>query len=393
MPTHLDFICHVCGATATRVRTLDAVLACDAHRSSIAPYDVELRGIDRDLWNHTLEVIEETERVQLYRLVDPRCGGEMQSMRLAFLPSYIAIHGDWCPGRETQDNRGVFSDHGYTRSWFVGATSESYLCGKFIGRVFVPARAAAYCRDLIEQEWRDGKHDEELRELADDADSLDERGDGEIESWKERLYALTEDSECFDACYDYDPTNAALLCAIQRRFRFLWLAHEAERIAREETARAHAAGVADAALQAAQKLMGGVCRVVFDFEVKGTVAPPLGATLPDLIDALRLDEAQPNEEHVDADGKRHTSIRARPDPRLIAAVYALEHYSSEPAGQPGPPIVVLPDSEHPDKVKALFVIRFPAPGTKVRPEDCEHENYKSGGLGKPDICDDCGTEL
>lgn len=227
MATHLDFKCVECGAVATLLGTIAGTLVCAEHQRVIHPHMVDLTGFDRDLWDHTLEVIMESQRVQLYRLVDPDCrGSEMQSTRIGFLDGYVVIHGDMCPGVEQQDNRGVTCGPNYDRPWFVGAKSPDYLNGKFLERVFVPELAADMCRERIDTGLARARHDEELEDLATEADALDMSDGRAIEAWKARLYEVTGDWEDLDACMGYEPANAALLGAIQRRFRLLWLRRE-----------------------------------------------------------------------------------------------------------------------------------------------------------------------
>lgn len=197
MSTYLDFKCAECGATATLLGTDAGVLACDAHRETIAPHAAPLTGWDRDLWSHQLEVIEQTERVEIYRLTDP------------------------------QDNRGVISSdtRGRGRGWFIGATSGDYLCSKFLVEVWVAEAARAKCRALAEEMAEDRPDEiEDIESLADDIDGVDAADPISVGDWTQRLYDLTGDSEDLQACQGYEPGNAALLCAIQRRFRFLWLA-------------------------------------------------------------------------------------------------------------------------------------------------------------------------
>lgn len=216
--------CAQCKDEATWIGTKEVVPYCGVHVSDAGDFRVRMTGWDRDFWTYTLAA---RHPPTVYQLVcEP--GAEMQSVRIAFLERYIVIHGDLCPGRRFHDNAGVVCAVGYDRAWFVDATSEDYLCGKFLERVFVGDKAAGVVRDAIDQGRFEGKRTE-LEELAGRADSIDGQRDAhDIEEWKYDLYRLTEDGELVDDCHGYDPTNASLLCAIQRRFRALWITRTAD---------------------------------------------------------------------------------------------------------------------------------------------------------------------
>lgn len=208
-----EFKCATCSEIASRIRQKDGALFCDAHAA--AEFTTKLTGFDRDLWRHTLTDFGN----ETYRLTPPT-GGEMQSVRIAFLPSHIVIYGDLCPGRERVDGNGIVSAVGYDRLWFVGATSEAYLCEKFaLEKVFRPDKAAAHFREVAnEHEPRTALS---YREFADDAENVTSDDVHQVVAFLDQLHSFGVGDD-IEACYGYDESNAALLCAIQRRFRYLW---------------------------------------------------------------------------------------------------------------------------------------------------------------------------
>lgn len=229
--------CHLCPVPATHIGTRDVVPLCVEHLPTVGAFHSSLTRADRMLWDHTLEVIKEDADVQVYRLTPPG-GGEMESTRIAFLPGYIVLHGDVSPGVRARDHRGLISDVRYDRRWFVGATSESYLCQKFgLVKEFRADLAKAACEEMA-NETEDEVRAAVLRAHAVDAEDCDDP-----DAWERELYEITGDSECLDGCRGYARDNADLLCAIQRRFRGLWLQRDAGAGARDAGPEAKAASL------------------------------------------------------------------------------------------------------------------------------------------------------
>ncbi len=123
--------------------------------------------------------------------------------------------------------------------------------------------------------------------------------------------------------------------------------------------RVESARIVDLDVERAHKLLGPICRAAIDFTVFGDVPPAPRCSLEEAVEALRVVEAAPDNETTDPEtGAKTRTIRTRPAPRLIAAAIAARDWASEPSGVDIPPIVVVPDAEHPGHVKGLFCIRF-----------------------------------
>lgn len=235
MPTHLDFHCELCGATA-RYMSINGRLRCGWFecRPEIDPTEwFRLTGWDRDLFTHVLETVLENEAsdVAVYRLVLPdRQNGDHNWIQIGFIAGTITISGDLAPGRVKHDNRGVISRPGQRLSigWFSRAFSASYLASKFLDQVWVSENAADKCRDLAEEVEHNDTYQAELYELGERAKSVDDADPEEVAGWCRELVRLTDDADNIEGCHGYTRHNLALLTAIQRRFSILWrAAHEA----------------------------------------------------------------------------------------------------------------------------------------------------------------------
>jgi hypothetical protein len=171
-------------------------------------------------------------RIEAYSL--RREGTRIMCVELAFLPGYIAITGDYCPGQN-----GVISRIGYGRAWFTGELSYDYLAGKFLTQQFVPELAAAILID-----WANADHMEDLGLAMPAARRAREallhwarvceglpQGDS-VESWEARM-GMHEALQPFGYTDDglpgwwYQPRDVAVLAAIQQRFAELYHAHSA----------------------------------------------------------------------------------------------------------------------------------------------------------------------
>lgn len=178
------------------------------------------------VWHLTLHTLAPSPRsCDVYRLTPPD-GSLAGSVTVACVDGYLAIFGDLCPGVEYHDNRGVFSVERKPLAWFAGDLSPQYLASKFLKEVWEPSAAAAACRELAtDPAWDSDVAD--LHDLADRAEQIQIRDTDAIVEWCQDLAEIDSDPETIAACYAYDPDNLALLVAIQRRFRALWLARQA----------------------------------------------------------------------------------------------------------------------------------------------------------------------
>lgn len=122
--------------------------------------------------------------------------------------------------------------------------------------------------------------------------------------------------------------------------------------------RVEGAAVVELDVERARKLLGPINMAAVEFSVFGRVPAPATCSLEEAVAALRLVEAAPDVREPDGKGGYSTVIVCRPAPRLIAAALAARDWPSSPAGEPGDPIVVVPDADHPGHVKGLFCIRF-----------------------------------
>ncbi len=177
------------------------------------------------LKDHVLETVVETEKVQAYYLKKPG-DGRMMSTLILFTPEGIVLQGDLTLGRN-----GNVSTLGHGRRWFSGDLSGSYLCEKFLHRVFVPAYAIEGLRYEILQQRRQGDITKErARELWRDCPTIsdDFRGPQETyDFWTDDL--RNRDG---DGCpgYGYEPGEAGRLCVIQQKFAELYSGSKAEEI-------------------------------------------------------------------------------------------------------------------------------------------------------------------
>lgn len=164
------------------------------------------------LANHRLDLLQQGP-ITAYRMGLP--GTPTMSTLLLFTPVGIALMGDLTPERN-----GSVSALGYGLEWFKNEMSEGYLCEKFLEKKFVPELALRDLRDpdgLI----RSDATPEQLEALDRIARTIHDY-DGSLLA-HELLFAG------FDICdgvpgWGYHPGEAGWLCAIQRKFRELYLA-------------------------------------------------------------------------------------------------------------------------------------------------------------------------
>jgi len=154
---------------------------------------------------HELQVLVETDKVQVYRLAKP--GTRIDSVQITFSPEGIAIQGDQCVA-----GNGVCSSYGYGRGWFAGQLAPSYLAEKFFPTEWVPA--------LLEGNLRDAVADRDAWGLTpaqiDDVLELLESNDGLHQA--EVMNALDWWDDIWELGIGRDPNYVRRLSAIQRAF-------------------------------------------------------------------------------------------------------------------------------------------------------------------------------
>jgi hypothetical protein len=241
--------CSTCNHPAPHVDPHTMHALCAVHRTPEA--DTLTRG-HRQFWRHTLELVAESGPFAVY-LLRPPDGGLMGSVHIAFLPpDVIAIYGDAAPGRRSLDFRGAFaasqaettalevpgltSDRGYGPGWFAGALSRSYLCEKFLAKVFRPDLAAECLRSTAaereegETEGRGLLSPADLRERAEEIAGIDPRSEWELTEWQAALHRDDRHAgDILEGAYGYDRDNGDQLCGIQARFRVGWAALQGAR--------------------------------------------------------------------------------------------------------------------------------------------------------------------
>lgn len=260
--------CSTCNTPATHVHPETVSARCAAHATQA---DRPLTHADRRFWYHALEVISEHSDVSIY-LLRPASGGLMESVHVAFLPhGYIALYGDSAPGRRRLDFHGAYgaaeaeradlavpgmtSDRGYGPGWFASTLSRNYLCEKFLATMFRPDLAAECLRETATEREEDERESrsgvlspDELRERADEVAAIEPHSEWELLEWQARFHRDERSaSDVLEGAHGYDVDNADQLCAIQLRFRALWLprekALEAARVGRESAETESGGGV------------------------------------------------------------------------------------------------------------------------------------------------------
>lgn len=121
----------------------------------------------------------------------------MMSALLIFSPEGIIICGDLRIG-----DHGVVSDYGYGLDWFAGELGEDYLCSKFLKREWQSEVAMA---------WAEDEHDTHPQPFDTEQEFLN-------------IYGMELAGD--GVGYDYSPAAAGWLCAIQQRFRELYVLYQ-----------------------------------------------------------------------------------------------------------------------------------------------------------------------
>ena len=173
------------------------------------------------LENHILVPVLEDEKIRAFYLKGPKQGRAMSTLIL-FTPEGIVLQGDLTP----TDN-GTVSTFGYGLRWFRGELSGSYLCEKFLKKVFRPDLAVARIAEEILTQRREGRISKgRAWVLWSDRPAWCDEHDGRkcYEFWSEEL----GNDGCDFPAYGYELGAAGWLCAIQERFAALYNAAHPE---------------------------------------------------------------------------------------------------------------------------------------------------------------------
>lgn len=161
------------------------------------------------LSKHKLEMVGEGR----WRFRDPE-QGYIMSFVVAEVDRRIIITGDIVFGQ-----KGVISERGYSMAWLVGATSERYLCEKFLREKWQDGAA------IEELEWRKAEVDKGQDEMSTNAyaemnEALEGLRNGSIDS-PDQLHDVLRSHDNSDGVpgYDYLWEDAGWLCAIQECVR------------------------------------------------------------------------------------------------------------------------------------------------------------------------------
>lgn len=176
-------------------------------------YTMEQRIADyaKELQDHVLTLVQ-AGPVTAWKMAKPGTG--INRVLLVFSPEGIVLQGDLTPERN-----GSVSTFGYGLEWFTRQLGWSYLAEKFLTKRWVPELAEEQLREWIDEY---PEHSAELQKIADALVDFDHR------ELSDRLYEI-EPGFVDDHLpgWGYDPNEAALLQAIQRRFAELYALHKA----------------------------------------------------------------------------------------------------------------------------------------------------------------------
>lgn len=184
--------------------------------------------------HETLVEIACTDFVRCWRM-ERKPGTRAYMVQITSTPEGIAIQGDTIPGH---DHHGALTNAGGL-AWFVSESDPDYLAGKFLTKTWVREEAEQHIRDLISKLTRMGVEDDnddarevamELRQAArsnpfDDIVSYT-KAFGETLTLVIGAGRFTDPLIDFDEAYPslaYRPSEVAMLSAIQKRFRTLFL--------------------------------------------------------------------------------------------------------------------------------------------------------------------------
>ena len=195
----------------------------DGMRTYIEPH------MTKSLSKHELKLVHDSDRLTYYVMSEPGTG--IFLTKIVFVDSQIVITGDIIMGHHrgvvsspeyssglSGEHLGAISDPGYSLDWFSGYLSESYLCEKFLNRIWQKDAAKETILDWInnpEDYDIPSNHIIMLKEAISQCYS------------QRRLYdSLYELSPYYvdDGIpgYDYPRADAGWLCVIQKRFAELY---------------------------------------------------------------------------------------------------------------------------------------------------------------------------
>lgn len=147
----------------------------------------------RDFENRVLIEQGGTDRIRAFYLKpSDNLDGRMESTYFLFTPEGVNILGDLCPGNDGR-NSGVHA-FGYSLGWFAGRLSHSYLCEKFLEERWQYKLAAQWCRDKAKDILR-GEHDDEFKELRNDAEERKILIQDELLSYRKNLRLAKGDND------------------------------------------------------------------------------------------------------------------------------------------------------------------------------------------------------
>jgi hypothetical protein len=167
---------------------------------------------------------------QFWRMARP--GATHFLVQVSFSPEGIAIQGDCVLG---ENGSGVCTRHAKGVHWFASQLSRDYLCGKFLTKRWRPEVAEEDINTLIQELTKElGEQEAQGQSIALtrrqlttarqflDENNLKEMSPGSFSQlWASECPDIFNDDESIG--YGFDPCEADLLCAIQERFRQLFL--------------------------------------------------------------------------------------------------------------------------------------------------------------------------
>lgn len=174
----------------------------------------QLDNFKNMLNKHILVPVQTTGPIEAYYLKDP-AQGRMMSTLIMGTPEGISLMGDLTPERN-----GSASCLGYDLRWFSGASSNHYLCEKFLTKRWVQEIAVEQLSNAASHfGLQDG--DADIAKLKEIGEHL--KGSDHLEEWLyDELFELGGYTDGGLPGYGYDPREAMVLCAIQARFSELY---------------------------------------------------------------------------------------------------------------------------------------------------------------------------
>lgn len=178
------------------------------------------------LKDHMLTTVVEGGLAQVYRMHAP--GTRHLCVQLTFGPEGISIMGDPRLGPHGQGLNYAYPGRG--RSWFLGATSPSYLCDKFLREVWQADVAAEQLAEEIAEADDLGHSPAMVEHLRNVLEELKGNEFATEQDFADLLHEAP-DGEYYDTAdgmpgYALPRRDSRWLVAIQRRFRALYLERE-----------------------------------------------------------------------------------------------------------------------------------------------------------------------